>query len=110
MAHTDTPRTKFFVPSIGSITHRRGLPASPLMPYSSPRIESSRPGAFEVLAHLALDGAVGVGDRRQVGFALHHEVAGEEPRGRERVGGVGQLVGKPQVGIPVGHGPTLSGD
>ena len=38
VAHTGTPRTKFLVPSIGSITHRRWL--WPVEPCSSPVIAS----------------------------------------------------------------------
>ena len=47
----------------------------------------------------ALDGAIGVGDRRQVGLRLDAQVERAEARKRDRVGEVGQLEREGQIRV-----------
>jgi hypothetical protein len=57
------------------------------------------PGRGETCAQVALDGAVGLGDGRQVGLRLDGEVGGPEARQRDRVGRVRELEREREVGV-----------
>ena len=74
-----------------------------MVPNSSPEHRVARAVAREPVADHLLDRAVGLGDRREVGLGLDHQVAGSEPRHRERVGGVGERVREREVGREVGR-------
>ena len=90
MAQTGTPRTKFLVPSIGSITQRRGADACRAELLAGDRVVADDRAASR--SRIAcLDGAVGVADRGQVGFGLDDQIGGAEAGEGDRVGGVGQL-------------------
>ena len=114
VAHTGTPRTKFLVPSIGSITHWRPV-NSVVPPNSSPNTESSGRCVGQPVAQQRLGVPVGVGDRRQVGFGLDAQVHRAEasawsarrlPRpargpgpGRRDVRGVGAHTCRPTMAV-----------
>jgi hypothetical protein len=57
------------------------------------------PRRGEARAQVPLDGAVGLGDGRQVGLRLDGEVVGAETRQRDRVGRVRELEREREVGI-----------
>ena len=107
VAQTGTPRTKFLVPSIGSMIQRRWL--CPVEPCSSPITASRERTRDERAADALLDGLVGVGDRREVGLAHHVQVERLEPRLGQRVGVVGQHVGEAEVVGVVGSASTWPG-
>jgi hypothetical protein len=85
VAHTGTPREKFFVPSIGSMTHR--TPASS-PPSSSPKTPS--PGRLPPIRSRSA--------RSTAGLGLDAQVERTEARQAERVGEVGKLEGEGKVG------------
>ena len=60
----------------------------------------------ETLADRLLDGAIGLGHRRQVGLGLDHEIDGPVARQRDRVGDVGQLEREREV---IGDGAHRGG-
>ena len=101
VAHTGTPRTKFFVPSIGSMTQRRA--PCPSTPNSSPETASSGRSRASRRADRLLHGAVGVADRGQVGLGLDHEVGRAEAVHGDRVGGVGEAQREREVVGVGGH-------
>ena len=80
VAQTGTPRTKLWVPSIGSTTHCRGL--DPVWRELLADDGVARPGALELGADQLLGVAVGVADQGQVGLGLDPQVLGAEPRDR----------------------------
>ena len=72
-----------------------------------------------MLAQRLLDGAVGLGDRGQVGLGLDHEILGAEAGQRDRVGDIGQLEREREVVGGAGHrahatpivwSPTMTSD
>jgi signal transduction histidine kinase len=56
----------------------------------------------DLAAERLLDGAVSVRDRRQVGLRVDPEVGGAEPRQRDRVGEVGELVREGKIRVDGG--------
>jgi len=58
----------------------------------------------ERASYRVLDRAVGVGDGGEVRLGLDEEVGGEESRGADRVGGVGERVRQREVVRPPTHG------
>ena len=90
---------------MGSTIQRR--PPRPSVPggaelLAEDRVARARLG--QAGADHLLDRAVGLGDRREVGLGLHHQVGGAEPAHRERVGGVGERVREVEIGGEVGVG------
>ena len=100
VAHTGIPREKFRVPSIGSTIQRVAPPSSPS---SSPNTPSPGRSRGDPLPQRPLDGAVGVGDRRQVGLRLDAQIGGAEAGERQRVGVVCEREGEVEIGV---HAPT----
>ena len=96
------PREKFRVPSIGSTIQRDG---AAVVAFFLAEHALAGPVARDALAQHALDGAVGVGDRRQVGLRLDAQVGRAKARQRQRVGGVGELECVVEVGV---HAPTIT--
>jgi len=64
------------------------------------------PGRGESLTQEALDGAVGLGDRGQVGLGFHGQVVGQEAAERDLVGQPGQLEGESEI-VRCGHGRRM---
>ena len=62
----------------------------------------ARASAGEALAHHLLHRAVGLGDRREIGLGVDHEVGGAKARQRDVVGGVGELEGEREIGVDAG--------
>ena len=82
----------------------------PVVPNSSPRMASSgRASARSGPDHL-LDRPVGLGDRGEVGFGLHHQVGGPEAGHGDGVGRVGERVGQLEVGRGIGGEVGLGAD
>ena len=107
VAHTGTPRTKLWVPSMGSMTHCRGR--DPVGSNSSPLDGVARPGALELAADELLGGAVGVADEGEVGLGLDPQVLGAEPGDRDPLDGIREDVGEAQVVVVAGHVAQPSG-
>ena len=105
VAQDGAPRTKFFVPSIGSTIQRRD--PEPDSPRSSPTTASSGRRSASKSSYGVLDRAVGVSDRGEVGLGLDHQVGGLEAGPGDRVGGVGELMRQRQVVGPRRHKITL---
>ena len=101
MAQTGTPRTKFFVPSIGSTTHCRE--PWPVGSNSSPTTASRGRVRRSWLRIELLGGPVGVADRGQVGLGLDPQVGREEARHRQRVDHVGDDVRQAKVVVVGRH-------
>ncbi len=101
MAHTGTPRTKFLVPSIGSITHRRA--PWPVRPHLLAEHGVAWPGPAELGADDLLGAAVGIGDRCGVRLGLHPQVLGLEPGHGQTVDLVGDHVREPEVVVVTGR-------
>ena len=92
VAHTGTPRTKFLVPSIGSITH-----CLPRKSCSAELLTEHRvigPLLRQGVAQCGLHRAVRVGDRGEVRLGVDVKVQRAEAFHRQRVGLVGQLQGQ----------------
>ena len=95
VAHTGTPRTKFLVPSIGSITQRRG--PQPVSPISSP-CTASRGRARLRVRRMACSAAVSASDTGvRSGLAVTCRSSDLEPAHGDRVGVVGEQMGQPEV-------------
>ena len=105
VAQAGTPRTKLWVPSIGSITQRRG--PWPVVSNSSPSTASRGRVRLSWERTSSSADAVGVADQGEVGLGLHDEVLGAEPGHRDPLDGVRQDMGEAQV-VVVGHLPTLA--
>ena len=84
--------------------------AAPVVPNSSPRIGVAGTRVGQAGPDHLLDRAVGLGDRREVGLGLHHEVGGTEARHGDGVGRVGERVGELEVGREVGSGVGVGAD
>ena len=105
VAQAGTPRTKLCVPSMGSMTQRRG--PCPVVSNSSPSTASRGRVRLSCDADELLGRLVGVADEGEVGLGLHDEVVRPEPRHRDPLDGVRQDMGKAQV-VVIGHLPTLA--
>ena len=101
VAQTGTPRTKFLVPSIGSMTQQRGLDAGPAVLLAEHRVPW--PGPAQHVAQRLLGGQVGIGDRGQVGLGLHGQVERTEPAHGDVVRRVSEDMGEPQVVVETRH-------
>ena len=107
VAQTGTPRTKLWVPSIGSTTHCRGL--EPVGANSSP-MTASRGRVRLSWARIELLGvAVGVADQGEVGLGVDLQVLGTEAGDRDPLDGIREHVGEAQVVVVAGHGAQPSG-
>ena len=102
VAQTGTPRTKFLVPSIGSM-HPAPRARDPVAPNSSPVTASRGRARDSVDADRLLGGRVGVADRRQVRLGLDPQVQRLEAVHRDGVGGVGEHVGQSEVVVVRRH-------
>ena len=107
VAQTGTPRTKLWVPSIGSTTHWRGL--EPVGRELLADDGVARSGALELDADELLGLPVGVADEGEVGLGLDPQVLGAEACRGDPLDGVGEHVGEAQVVVIAGHGPQPSG-
>ena len=106
VAQTGTPRTKFFVPSMGSMIQRRGPWPGGLELLTLDGV--ARPGALQLQSDQLLGGAVGVGDGGEVRLALDDEVGGTEARHRHPLDGIRQDVGQTEVVVVGGHRVNLA--
>ena len=111
VAQTGTPRTKFDVPSIGSMIQRRSWdPVDPsISPCSSPRTTSRVRVDLSWRRIDVLDGLVGLGHVRHVRLGRNRQVDGAKTVHGEVVGVVGQDVRKSHVVTPrMRHGGYVS--
>ena len=105
-----TPRTKFFVPSIGSITHCRlpGPAAASLAPNSSPSTPS-RGRVRASVARSAFSTAVSASDTGvRSGLLAHVQVLRAEAGHRDGVRGVREQMGEGEIVGVTGHSRNLA--
>ena len=105
VAQAGTPRTKLWVPSMGSITQRRG--PWPVVSNSSPSTASRGRVRLSWHPDELLGGLVGVADEREVRLRLDGEVLGAKPGHGDPLDRVGQHMRQAEV-IVIGHPPTLA--